>query len=90
MSDDPVLAAVPRRDLMKAAAGAAAFLGCGLAGGQASADAKMTQKLVHYQTTPKGPARCQTCTQFLPTPACRLVQGPISPSGWCQLYAAKT
>lgn len=90
MSDERIRAAVPRRDLLRAATGATAFLGGLIAAVQASASAKMGQKQVHYQTTPKGAARCQTCTQFLPVPACKLVEDPISPNGWCQLYAAKS
>jgi hypothetical protein len=89
MSDEPARAATPRRDLLKAAAGAAALLGSILPAARAIAGAKMDHKVVRYQTTPKGPARCQTCTQYLPTPACKLVEDPISPNGWCQLYAAK-
>jgi hypothetical protein len=65
------------------------FLASSFAAARAIASAKMTQKLVHYQTSPKGSARCQTCSQFVPTPACKLVDDPISPNGWCQLYAAK-
>jgi len=88
MIDEPS-AAAPRRDVLRAAAGAV-FLGGGLAAGRvAAAGAKMSQKLVHYQATPKGPARCQTCAQFLPSPACKLVDDPILPSGWCVLYAGK-
>ena len=89
MINDPS-AAAPRRDALRAAAGAAVFLGGGLAAGRvAAAGAKMSQKLVHYQTTPKGSAHCQACTQFLPSPACKLVDDPISANGWCTLYAAK-
>ena len=89
MSDHPTRAAAPRRDLLRAVLGGVAFLGASLAAARAIADAKMGHKLVHYQTTPKGSARCQTCTQFLPTPGCKLVEDPITPTGWCQLYAAK-
>jgi hypothetical protein len=89
MSDDPIRAAAPRRDLLKAALGGAAFVGSSLVAARASAASKMGQKLVHYQATPKGSARCQTCSQFLPAPACKLVDDPITPTGWCLLYAAK-
>jgi hypothetical protein len=89
MSDERTRAATPRRDLLRAAVGGAAVLGSSLAAAPASAGAKMTQKLVHYQTTPKGSARCQTCSQYLPTPGCKLVDDPIAPTGWCLLYAAK-
>jgi len=83
-------AAAPRRDVLRAAISVAAVLCGSLAPRAAAAGAKMSQQLVHYQATPKGPARCQTCAQFLPSsPACKLVDGPISPNGWCVLYAAK-
>ena len=72
-----------------AVAGAGAFLGASLAASPAAADAKMDHKLVHYQATPNGAARCQTCTQFVPKPACKLVDDPITPTGWCLLFAAK-
>jgi hypothetical protein len=90
MSDERARAGTPRRGLLKAAAGGAAFLGLSLPAVRAGASAKTAQKVVHYQTTPKGSARCETCTQFLPTPACKVVEDPISPNGWCQLFAAKT
>ncbi len=86
MSDEPI-GRPPRRDLLRAASGAAALLGCGSAATPAAASAKMPHKLVHYQATPNGAARCQGCTQFLPSPACKLVDDPITPSGWCVLYA---
>jgi hypothetical protein len=79
-----------RRELLRLAAGAALLLGAGLAAGRASAGAKTPQKQVQYQPTPKGSQRCQTCTQFLPAPGCKLVEDPISPNGWCALYAAKS
>jgi hypothetical protein len=53
------------------------------------ASAKMAQKGVSYQETPKGAARCDNCKFWQPTAACKVVDGVISPSGWCTLYAAK-
>jgi hypothetical protein len=47
------------------------------------------QKVAQYQPTPKGASRCDNCSQFLAPSACKVVAGKISPSGWCQLYAAK-
>jgi hypothetical protein len=45
--------------------------------------------VAQYQPTPKGASRCDNCSQFLAPSACKVVAGKISPSGWCQLYAAK-
>ena len=72
-----------------AVAGAGTFLGASLAASPAAADAKMDHKLVRYQPTPNGAARCQSCSQYVPKPACKLVNDPITPTGWCLLYAAK-
>jgi hypothetical protein len=77
----------PRRYFLRGAAIAAgALLGPGAA---SAGSAKVSQKLAHYQQTPNGPARCQVCSQFLPAPSCKVVEDPITPSGWCLLYAAK-
>ena len=50
---------------------------------------KMSQKAANYQPTPKGAARCDGCALFQKPAACQTVEGVISPSGWCILYAAK-
>jgi hypothetical protein len=51
------------------------------------AAAKVSQKDVGYQPTPKGAARCDNCVQWQPPNACKLVSGVISPNGWCSIYA---
>ena len=50
---------------------------------------KIPQKDALYQTHPKGPQRCQICLQFKPPNACKIVQGQITPQGWCQYFAAR-
>jgi hypothetical protein len=52
-----------------------------------SGEAKVSQSTVIYQGTPKGEQRCGTCKQFEPPSACRLIDGTISPQGWCKLWA---
>jgi hypothetical protein len=52
-----------------------------------SGEAKVSQSAVTYQGTPKGEQRCGTCKQFEPPNACRLIDGKISPQGWCKLWA---
>jgi len=48
---------------------------------------KLTKAQVQYQDSPKGIAMCATCTLFVAPRACKLVEGDISPSGWCNAYA---
>lgn len=64
-------------------------LGASLAPTIAAAGTKESQKLARYQPTPRGKARCDGCAQWRPPNACALVDGDISPSGWCLLYAPK-
>ena len=55
----------------------------------AVAGSKIAKKAVKYQDTPKGAARCDNCRQWQAPAACKLVDGVISPSGWCSIYAPK-
>jgi len=61
--------------------------------GEASAADKAAQKAVQYQDTPKGDAKCSGCKFFQPGKdakakgQCTVVEGDISPDGWCSLYA---
>jgi hypothetical protein len=48
--------------------------------------AKLPQKSVGYQPTPKGDRECSNCKLFLPPDACQKVAGKISPHGYCLLY----
>jgi hypothetical protein len=57
---------------------------------QAAAQQKISQADASYQNTPKGDQHCDGCINFQPPNACKFVQGDISPSGWCQLFARKT
>lgn len=53
------------------------------------ASAKVAQRDVGYQPTPKGAARCDNCIQWQAPNACKVVAGNISPSGWCSIYVRK-
>ena len=57
---------------------------------QAAAQQKISQAVANYQGTPKGDQRCERRNNFQPSNARKFVQGDISPSGWCQLFAPKT
>jgi hypothetical protein len=76
---------VSRRTVLIAAAGAAPLLA--LTGGQAQA--KIAQTAVKYQTMPKDGHQCDGCVQFVAPNSCKLVDGDISPTGWCSLWVKK-
>lgn len=80
---------ISRRRMLKSAAimaGGGALLTAGLAPSAAAAT-KMAQKAVGYQDAPMGKSRCDNCIQWQPAAACKLVEGTISPAGWCHIYA---
>ena len=53
------------------------------------AQTKVSHETSKYQDQPKNGQQCSTCVQFEPPSSCKIVESPISPSGWCQFYAAK-
>jgi len=57
----------------------------------APAAAKMPQASVQYQTEAKGDQQCSGCIHFIAeSNTCKLVEGQISPNGWCTLWAQNT
>jgi len=74
---------ISRRQILRGAAviagSAAAVLGTAL-----PAEAKMSQKAAAYQGTPKGYQSCANCAVFKAPSSCILVDGTISPGGWCR------
>ncbi len=56
-----------------------------------AAAAKVSQASVQYQTQPKGEQKCSGCMHFIAeSNSCKLVEGQISPDGWCTLWTQKT
>ena len=47
---------------------------------------KLTQAAARYQDHPKGSEVCAACPYFISPKSCALVEGEISPSGWCPIY----
>ena len=83
-----------RRSLLRGlvvAPGAAMLVGVGAA----QAAGTVPKANAKYQDHPKGAQQCGKCNYFLPAASatalgqCKLVAGPISPNGWCQLFAPK-
>jgi hypothetical protein len=77
-----------RRTLLRAGLAA---LGGGVAIRAQAQDAqKIDQKVVQYQTTPKGEQKCSNCVNFEPPSACKIVSGTIVPEGWCIAFGPKS
>ncbi|HEY3623332.1 MAG TPA: high potential iron sulfur protein [Roseiarcus sp.] len=75
---------VDRRTLVAAALAATPFIAARAAG----AGTKVSQPAVHYQATPKDGQDCDDCAHFS-APGGKLVDGDISPKGWCRLWTKK-
>ncbi|MEJ2697925.1 MAG: high-potential iron-sulfur protein [Candidatus Sulfobium sp.] len=86
---------ISRRTLLK---GAAAVTGVALTSaftGKARA-AKASKAAMKYQDKPNGDQQCDDCMFFIPgkTPkangTCQVVEGSISPHGWCTAFTRKS
>jgi len=75
-----------RRDFIKAIAGSAAVRPLVARAQQAGVE-KLSKAQAQYQDSPRGIAMCATCTLFIAPRACKVVDGDISPNGWCKEYA---
>lgn len=84
-----------RAALGRVAAVPAVAFGLAAAAALPAEAAKMSQKAAKYQNHPKGSAKCDNCRFFIEPKgkskdgACRIVEGKISPNGWCVAYAKK-
>jgi hypothetical protein len=52
----------------------------------AQTPAKMSQASAQYQNSPRGGLSCIGCTFFRQPRSCQVVEGDISPQGWCRLF----
>lgn len=50
---------------------------------------KVSKPHAKYQNKPKGNLKCANCNNFIAPDSCRVVDGKVSPDGWCVLYAPK-
>jgi hypothetical protein len=81
---------ISRRVVLTGTALALSAAAAAMAVSQAAAQQKISQADAKYQGAPKGDQHCDGCVNFQPPNACKFVQGDISPSGWCQLFAPQT
>lgn len=82
---------VSRRSVLRGAttiAGGAAALAVSITPGAAQSG-KMSQQAAAYQNGPKNGQKCLDCSFFVQPSSCKLVDGNISPVGWCKFYAKK-
>ena len=81
---------ISRRRVLTVAVGVAgATTGAAILGTATPAHAKVAQKAVKYQETPKGEQRCDNCALFEAPSSCKTVDGTVSAEGWCMVYAKK-
>lgn len=65
-----------------------------IGGQERSPDALSTKDAVNYQAEPNDGEQCSSCTFYIEDKngdgegACAIVEGTISPDGWCASYAA--
>jgi len=85
---------ISRRSLLRNATGVvggAAALAAAMTASLAEADAaKMSQAAASYQTSPKNGQRCADCALYQAPTSCKLVEGNISPAGWCKFFVKKS
>jgi hypothetical protein len=72
-----------RRTVLRAALSGAAVLLCM---SRTMAQQKMSQADAAYQDRPKSGLTCAACTLFRPPRSCEVVEGDISPNGWCKFF----
>ncbi|MGA7327372.1 MAG: high potential iron sulfur protein [Rhodomicrobium sp.] len=80
---------VSRRAMIRGAIVTASAVPVLLAGINSAYAAKISQKAVGYQDTPKGTQSCENCRLFEPPSGCKSVDGTISPNAWCRIYVKK-
>jgi hypothetical protein len=89
MNDDTKL--LRRRLLKRAVVLAGASLTASVVPGKdALAQAKVSKETSKYQDKPSGDKQCSNCVQFIPNNGCKVVEGTISPQGYCMLWVKKS
>jgi hypothetical protein len=58
--------------------------------GNAAADGKLPKSQARYQAGPNGDRQCANCVHFAAPSACDIVDGDVSPHGWCQFFGQKS
>ncbi len=53
------------------------------------AQGKTPKAQANYQDKPSGKQQCSGCVNFIPSNGCKIVEGEISPQGWCKFWKGK-
>lgn len=56
---------------------------------RARAQQKASKEAMKYQDKPNGDQKCSNCLQFEPPASCKVVDGKISPDGYCIAFVKK-
>ena len=80
-----------RRSVLK---GVALLAGAALASAvmparEARAQQKASKQAMKYQDKPSGEMKCSNCLQFEPPKGCKVVEGDVSPEGYCIAWVKK-
>lgn len=81
---------ISRRKFLKLSGCAAALIPAAMiATDRVAAQGKASKEAVQYQDSPKNGDKCVDCQFFTAPNGCQVVEGDISPDGWCSLYVKK-
>jgi len=53
------------------------------------AQQKAAKEAMKYQDKPNGDKQCSNCSQFVAPGSCKIVEGAVSPSGYCIAWVKK-
>ena len=87
----PIVNPLSRRDAVKAL-GAAAVTTCGLTVAVRAQEykpqeqTKLTKAAARYQDQKNGDELCAGCPYFIQPGSCVVVEGEVSPTGWCPMF----
>ena len=61
-----------------------------IAADRTASSTKVTKTQSKYQDSPNNGQQCSNCPQFVrASNSCKIVQGVISPEGWCNLFVRR-
>lgn len=78
-----------RRVLLKSTVVLAGATCAGALSSGTQAQQKASKAAMKYQDKPNGQQECDGCMQFVAPDACKVVDGKISPKGWCMAWVKK-
>ena len=81
-----------RRSVLRGAAllTSAALTASMMSSKEAFAQQKASKEAMKYQDKPSGDKQCSNCLNFIPSISCAIVEGTVSPNGYCLAWAKKT